>query len=133
MQIGQVGDAPAPKISWDGWKGSWDGWAEYDENKYVQLMGEGGGKSALRRAMPKVKNRKKDCMLQAEKGGKAKETLAGEKLVVEKASVLDLVTIAVALASHEVARTARARARLARASECLRNWNVGQCSERCHA
>ena len=43
--------------------------------------------NALRRARAKVKDRKKDGKLQAENAGKAKETLAEETVVVEKACV----------------------------------------------
>ena len=57
------------------------------------------------------KDRKNDDKLRAEKVGKAKATLADEKVVVEKACVLAPATIAVAVISRETARTARARAR----------------------
>ena len=91
--------------------------------------------SALRRAVAKVKDRKKDFKLQAEKVGKAKESLAEEKLVVEKARVLGLATIAVAAISRETVRTARARAKAkpAKVSEFSRKRNIGRYCERCHA
>ena len=80
--------------------------------------------SALRRAAAKKKDHKNDNKLRAEKVGKAKETLAEENVVVEKACVLAPATIAVAVISGETARTARARARaMGKPAKVLRTFS----------